>query len=83
VEHPRKQKQSCCYCYKYYHHCCHHHHNSNQNCQSLLFLLSLIGILGGGIQLGPLGPAATNMLIVPAPGYYDDGVGGGMIGKGN
>jgi hypothetical protein len=34
---------------------------------------------GGGIQLGPLGTAATNMPIVPAPGDYDDGEIGGMI----
>jgi hypothetical protein len=41
---------------------------------------------GGGagqwLQLGPLGTAATNRPIVPAPGDYDDGD-GGMIGKGN
>jgi hypothetical protein len=37
-----------------------------------------IGILGCGIQ-GPLGTAA----IVPDPGNYDDGVIGGMIGRGN
>jgi hypothetical protein len=33
--------------------------------------------------LGPLGTAATNMPIVPAPGDYDDGEIGGMIGRGN
>jgi hypothetical protein len=34
--------------------------------------------------LGPLGTAATNRPIVPAPGEYDDGeTGGMMIGKGN
>jgi hypothetical protein len=34
--------------------------------------------------LGPLGTAATNMPIVPAPGDYDDGeIGGMMIGRGN
>jgi hypothetical protein len=38
--------------------------------------------LGGGIQ-GPLGIAATNRPIVPAPGDYDDGEIGGMIGRGN
>jgi hypothetical protein len=43
----------------------------------------LIGIVGGGVQLGPLGTAATNRPIVPAPGDYDDGEIGGMIGKGN
>jgi hypothetical protein len=34
-------------------------------------------------KLGPLGTAATNRPIVPAPGDYDDGEIGGMIGKGN
>jgi hypothetical protein len=29
--------------------------------------------IGGGVQLGPLGTAATNRPIVPAPGDYDDG----------
>jgi hypothetical protein len=38
---------------------------------------------GGGMQLGPLGTATTNRLIMPAPGDYDDGEIGGMIGKGN
>jgi hypothetical protein len=37
----------------------------------------------GGAQLDPLGTAATNRLIVPAPGDYDDGEIGGMIGRGN
>jgi hypothetical protein len=31
----------------------------------------LIRILGGGVQLGPLGTAATNRPIVPDPGDYD------------
>jgi hypothetical protein len=39
--------------------------------------------VGGGVQLGPLGATATNRPIVPAPGDYDDGEIGGMIGKGN
>jgi hypothetical protein len=43
----------------------------------------MIGILGGGIQLGPLGTAATNRHIVPAPDVYDDGEIGGIIGRGN
>jgi hypothetical protein len=38
-----------------------------------------IGIVGGGDQLGPLGTAATNRPIVPAPGDYDDGETGGMM----
>jgi hypothetical protein len=37
----------------------------------------------GGVQLGPLGTAATNRPIVPAPGDYDGGEIGGMIGRGN
>jgi hypothetical protein len=43
----------------------------------------LIGIVGGGVQLGPLGTAATNRPTVPAPGDYDDGEIGGIIGRGN
>jgi hypothetical protein len=40
--------------------------------------------VGGGAQLGPLGTAATNRPIVPAPGDYDDGEFGGMMtGRGN
>jgi hypothetical protein len=42
-----------------------------------------IGIVGVGVQLGPLGTVATNKLIVAAPGDYDDRQIGGMIGKGN
>jgi hypothetical protein len=30
-------------------------------------------IVGGGVQLGPLGTAATNRPIVPVQGDYDDG----------
>jgi hypothetical protein len=43
----------------------------------------LIGIVEGGVQLGPLDTAATNRPIVPAPGDYDYGEIGGMIGRGN
>jgi hypothetical protein len=44
----------------------------------------LIGVFGGGVQLGPLGTAATKRPIVPAAGDYDDGTIGGMIiGRGN
>jgi hypothetical protein len=40
--------------------------------------------VGGGVQLGPLGTAATNMPIVPATGDYDDGdFGGTIIDRGN
>jgi hypothetical protein len=38
---------------------------------------------GGGVQLRPLGTAATNKPTVPTPGDYDDGeIGGMMIGRG-
>jgi hypothetical protein len=41
-------------------------------------------VLGGGVQLGPLDTAATNMPIVPAPRDFDDGeIGGMVIGRGN
>jgi hypothetical protein len=44
----------------------------------------LIRIVGGGIQLGPLGTSATSWPIVPAPGDYEGGeFGGMMICKGN
>jgi hypothetical protein len=46
----------------------------------LIFLL--IDIVGGGVLLRPLGTAATNRPIVPAPGDYDGEI-GGMIGRGN
>jgi hypothetical protein len=39
----------------------------------------LIGIVGSGIQLGPLGTTATNRPIMPAPGDYGDGEIGGMM----
>jgi hypothetical protein len=47
------------------------------------FYYYLIGIVGGGVQLGPLGTAATNRPIVPAPGDHDDSEIAGMIGRGN
>jgi hypothetical protein len=44
----------------------------------------LIGTVGVGVQLGPLGNAATHRPIVPAQGDYDNGeIGGMMIGRGN
>jgi hypothetical protein len=46
-------------------------------------LIFLIGIVGGGVQLGPLGTVATNRPILPAPGDYDEGEIGGMIDRGN
>jgi hypothetical protein len=44
-------------------------------------IFNLIGIVGGGVHMGPLGTSATEW---PAPGDYDDGEFGGMkIGRGN
>jgi hypothetical protein len=46
----------------------------------IIFLI----FIGCGVQLGPLGTAATNRPIVPAPGDYGNGeIGGMMIGRGN
>jgi hypothetical protein len=55
-------------------------------CHRVSFTLAffLIGIVGGGVQLGPLGTAATNRPIVPAWGDYGGGkIGGMMIGRGH
>jgi hypothetical protein len=38
---------------------------------------------GGGVQLGPLGTAATNRPNVPAPDDNDDGEISGIIGRRN
>jgi hypothetical protein len=46
-------------------------------------LFFLIGIVGDAVQLGPLGTAVSNTFIVPAPGDYDDGEIGEMIGRRN
>jgi hypothetical protein len=43
----------------------------------------LTDIVVGGVQLGPLGTAATNRPFVPAPVDYDEGEIVGMIGRGN
>jgi hypothetical protein len=45
----------------------------------LVYLFFLIG----GVQLGPLGSAATNRPLVPATSDYDDEEIGGVIGRGN
>jgi hypothetical protein len=50
---------------------------------NVFFINFLIGIMGGGVQLGPLGTAVTNRPTVPAPGDYDDAKIGGMFGRGN
>jgi hypothetical protein len=43
-----------------------------------------VGIVGGGVELGPLGTAATNRPVVPAPGDCDEGeISGMMIGREN
>jgi hypothetical protein len=58
-----------------------HFHSEYESYQIASFFL--IGIVGGGVQLGPLSTVATNRPIVPALGDYDDGEIGGMIGRGN
>jgi hypothetical protein len=52
----------------------------NIRCLKAVFL---IGIVGGGVQVGPLGTVATNRPIVPSPGDYDDGEISGVIGRGH
>jgi hypothetical protein len=47
-------------------------------------LYFLIRLVGGEVQLGPLGTSATNWPIVLAPSDYEDGeFGGMMISRGN
>jgi hypothetical protein len=54
-----------------------------RTCWGKFFHVFLSGI-GGGVQLGPLGTAATKKHSVPAPGDFDDGEICGMrIGRGN
>jgi hypothetical protein len=48
-------------------------HSKRKSVHLHVSLIILIGIAVGGVQLGPLGTAATNRAIVPAPGDYDDG----------
>jgi hypothetical protein len=55
-----------------------HSRKATVNCSVINFNLHSGG---GGVQLVPLGTAATNRPIVPAPGDYDDGEIGGMIGR--
>jgi hypothetical protein len=48
------------------------------------FSFFLIRLVGSGVQLGPLGTAATDWPIVTYPGDYDEEEFGGIkIGKGN
>jgi hypothetical protein len=50
----------------------------------LIMIFFLICIVGGEVQMGPLGTSATEWSIVPAPVDYDDREFGGMkIGRGN
>jgi hypothetical protein len=46
-------------------------------------MIFFTGIVGGGVQLGPLCTAATNRTTEPVIGDYNDGEIGGMIGRGN
>jgi hypothetical protein len=41
-------------------------------------VIFLIRLVGGVVQLVPLGTAGTDLPIVPAPGDYDDGEFGGI-----
>jgi hypothetical protein len=50
---------------------------------ALPYLNLFILYIGGGVQLGPLGTAATNRPILPALGNYVDGEICGIIGRGN
>jgi hypothetical protein len=58
-------------------------YGTTTECNVVTVNFFVIGILWGGVQLGPLVTAATNRSIVPAPGDYDDGEIGGLIGRGN
>jgi hypothetical protein len=61
-------------------------HPGNDSFHFIFLILDsifLIVIVGGRVQLGPLGTAAINRPIVPAPGDFGDGEIGGMIGRGN
>jgi hypothetical protein len=52
--------------------------------RAVIILIFLFGIVGGGVQLDPLGTSATNWPIVPVPGDYEAGeFVGMMIGRGN
>jgi hypothetical protein len=54
-------------------------------CCCSIFALEFVfnSLVAVGVQLGPLGTAATDRPIVPAPGDYDDGEFGGMkLGRG-
>jgi hypothetical protein len=57
--------------------------NANHHTTYNRWVKHWISIVRGGVQLGPLGIAATNRPIVPAMGDCDDGEVGGIIGRGN
>jgi hypothetical protein len=62
----------------------HWRHQNNVNGTGRTFLFFLIGIVGAGAELGPLGTTATNRPTVPAQADYDDAeIGGMMTGRGN
>jgi hypothetical protein len=46
--------------------------------KTVLIFCGRVSLVGGEVQLGAFGTAATDWLIVPAPGDYDDGEFGGM-----
>jgi hypothetical protein len=50
--------------------------------QTRFILFSYYLVNGSGVQLGPFDIAATNRPMVPAPGDYDEDIGGTIIGKG-
>jgi hypothetical protein len=52
-------------------------------CVKLGLSFFIIDIVGVGVELGPLGTAATNSPIVAAPDDYDDREFGGMICRRN
>jgi hypothetical protein len=54
-----------------------------ERAEAVHVLFFLIGIVGNGVQLGPLGITANNRLTVPAPGDYDDLEIGGIISREN
>jgi hypothetical protein len=53
--------------------------NDSELIQTTNFCIFLTWIVGGGVQLCPLGTAATNRPIMPTLGDYDEGECGGMM----
>jgi hypothetical protein len=73
----------CMYCIVLYCIVCMYLNVKYENAITSKYINILIGIVGGGVKLGPLDTAATNRPIMPASGDYDDGEISGMIGMGN